>query len=182
MSEVTTKLRRQHSATAFLFFSPPYLAQVVHFLDCIVFTVGCSTWPNASNCSLALAYLDPAPKNVYFQAGGQSGPGEAEKSETMKKPTRRPGVKPPPDRAKRSIFLFKLKNPIRQFCITVTQQLIIFRTKIDICFFFFSDNWSQVVWNLHPVSDHWNMRLFSGGNTFFGTHLLEHILCPCWPC
>ena len=43
VSEVTTKLRRQHSATAFLFFSPPYLAQVVHFLDCIVFTVGCST-------------------------------------------------------------------------------------------------------------------------------------------
>merc|ERR1719397_21464 len=39
----------------------------------------------------------------------------------MKKPTRRPGVKPPPDRAKRSIFLFKLKNPIRQFCITITE-------------------------------------------------------------
>ena len=31
-------------------------------------------------------------------------------------------MKPPPDRAKRSIFLFKLKNPIRQICITVRWQ------------------------------------------------------------
>lgn len=45
---------------------------------------------------------------------------DGEKGETMRKPTRRPGVKPPPDRAKRSIWLFKLKNPIRQFCITVS--------------------------------------------------------------
>ena len=59
-----------------------------------------------------------------LQGGGQAGAGnEAEKSETMKKPTRRPGVKPPPDRAKRSIFLFKLKNPIRQFCITVSNGI-----------------------------------------------------------
>ena len=36
-----------------------------------------------------------------------------------KKPTRRPGIKPPPDRAKRSIYLFSLKNPIRQLFIKV---------------------------------------------------------------
>jgi len=41
--------------------------------------------------------------------------------EAMKKPSRRPGVKPPPDRAKRSIYCFALKNPIRQFFIQVTE-------------------------------------------------------------
>lgn len=41
--------------------------------------------------------------------------------EAMKKPSRRPGVKPPPDRAKRSIYCFSLKNPIRQFFIGVTE-------------------------------------------------------------
>ena len=40
-----------------------------------------------------------------------------------KKPTRRPGVKPPPDRAKRSIYLFSLKNPIRQLFIKVNLEI-----------------------------------------------------------
>ena len=74
--------------------------------------------------SLDPSNLDPKPDLISFQGGGQAGAGpEAEKSETMKKPTRRPGVKPPPDRTKRSIFLFKLKNPIRQFCITVSNEI-----------------------------------------------------------
>jgi len=55
------------------------------------------------------------------QPAPQQGTMDTDKTETMRKPTRRPGVKPPPDRAKRSIFLFRLKNPIRQFCITVTE-------------------------------------------------------------
>jgi len=63
---------------------------------------------------------DPHPP-LKSQQPPQQGDPQAEKSETMKKPTRRPGVKPPPDRAKRSIFLFKLKNPIRQICITITE-------------------------------------------------------------
>ena len=33
--------------------------------------------------------------------------------------SRRAGVKPPPDRAKRSIFIFSLKNPLRQLFIQV---------------------------------------------------------------
>jgi len=39
---------------------------------------------------------------------------------TAKKSVRRP-VKPPPDRAKRSIYLFTLKNPIRQLFIQITE-------------------------------------------------------------
>ena len=46
-------------------------------------------------------------------------PGEKREDQMSKKPTRRPGVKPPPDRAKRSIYLFSLKNPIRQLFIKV---------------------------------------------------------------
>lgn len=59
----------------------------------------------------------PALENgdTTWEGGGE------EKPEPMKKPTRRPGAKPPPDRAKRSIFLFRLKNPIRQWFITVTE-------------------------------------------------------------
>merc|ERR1719340_469688 len=63
---------------------------------------------------------DPHPP-LKSQQPPQQGDPQAEKSETMKKPTMSPGVKPPPDRAKRSIFLFKLKNPIRQICITITE-------------------------------------------------------------
>jgi len=55
----------------------------------------------------------------------------------MKKPTRRPGVKPPPDRAKRSIYLFKLKNPIRQLFIKITEakwfEILILLTIMGTC-------------------------------------------------
>ena len=74
----------------------------------------------------------PAIENGGGGQGGQGGvqqpsqpPGlqegqTGEKQDQMsKKPTRRPGVKPPPDRAKRSIYLFSLKNPIRQLFIKV---------------------------------------------------------------
>ena len=87
-------------------------------------------------------------------------------------------MKPPPDRAKRSIFLFKLKNPIRQICITVRWQnhnksyvsytdprswnmfdVQIRDPTFDIQF---PDHGSKVVWNLHPVSNHGNLCVFSG--------------------
>jgi len=45
----------------------------------------------------------------------------AKTTETAKKSTSRRTVKPPPDRAKRSIYLFSLKNPIRQLFIQVTE-------------------------------------------------------------
>merc|ERR1719277_37939 len=54
-----------------------------------------------------------------------------------KKPTRRPGVKPPPDRAKRSIYLFSLKNPIRQLFIQITEakwfEILILLTILGTC-------------------------------------------------
>ena len=49
----------------------------------------------------------------------QDQPAGERQDQMSKKPTRRPGVKPPPDRAKRSIYLFSLKNPIRQLFIKV---------------------------------------------------------------
>jgi len=66
-----------------------------------------------------------------------SGEPAGEKTDTMKKPTRRPGVKPPPDRAKRSIYLFKLKNPIRQLFIKITEakwfEILILLTIMGTC-------------------------------------------------
>merc|ERR1719342_976536 len=54
-----------------------------------------------------------------------------------KKPTRRPGVKPPPDRAKRSIYCFTLKNPIRQLFIKITEakwfEILILLTILGTC-------------------------------------------------
>ena len=38
-----------------------------------------------------------------------------------KKPVRRIGAKPPPDRAPRSIFCFGLKNPIRKKCLQIVE-------------------------------------------------------------
>lgn len=38
-----------------------------------------------------------------------------------KKPVRRAGAKPPPDRAPRSIFCFSLKNPIRKQCLQIVE-------------------------------------------------------------
>ena len=59
----------------------------------------------------------PAPAAITDSAPAPA-PAQGE-SQMNKKPTRRPGVKPPPDRAKRSIYLFSLKNPIRQLFIQV---------------------------------------------------------------
>ena len=91
-------------------------------------------------------------------------------------------MKPPPDRAKRSIFLFKLKNPIRQICITVRWQndnkshvsytdprswnmfdIQFPDPRFDIQF---PDHGSKVVWNLHPVSNHGDLCVFSGESIF----------------
>ena len=66
-------------------------------------------------------------QGLQGELGQHPGPGgqqeavvTGERQDQMsKKPTRRPGVKPPPDRAKRSIYLFSLKNPIRQLFIKV---------------------------------------------------------------
>ena len=55
------------------------------------------------------------------QASGPDQQAGERQDQMSKKPTRRPGVKPPPDRAKRSIYLFSLKNPIRQLFIKVSQ-------------------------------------------------------------
>ena len=128
------------SQTAFLISFSPYIIEIVQLLDCIVFTLFNLTYEMhpyrpkrpflqiALPISLLILKIQPD----CLQAGGQvaGGGGDGEKSETMKKPTRRPGVKPPPDRAKRSIFLFKLKNPIRQFCITVLSSTFPTVTKI----------------------------------------------------
>ena len=47
--------------------------------------------------------------------GGGTGDPAAEKPSMMdKKPVRRIGAKPPPDRAPRAIYCFSLKNPIRK--------------------------------------------------------------------
>jgi len=63
-------------------------------------------------------------------------PGERQ-DQMSKKPTRRPGVKPPPDRAKRSIYLFSLKNPIRQLFIQITEakwfEILILLTILGTC-------------------------------------------------
>jgi len=71
---------------------------------------------------------------------GQPGdpPPPAPQTDQMnKKPTRRPGVKPPPDRAKRSIYLFTLKNPIRQLFIKITEakwfEILILLTILGTC-------------------------------------------------
>ena len=53
----------------------------------------------------------PPPPGPQTEGGGGG--------QMNKKPTRRPGIKPPPDRAKRSVYLFSLKNPIRQLFIKV---------------------------------------------------------------
>ena len=53
---------------------------------------------------------------------GPQGDGAGGGGQMNKKPTRRPGIKPPPDRAKRSIYLFSLKNPIRQLFIKVNSK------------------------------------------------------------
>ena len=52
--------------------------------------------------------------NGGFHPGGGGGGGL---HGADKKPQRRVGAKPPPDRAPRSIYCFSLKNPIRKKCI-----------------------------------------------------------------
>ncbi len=47
--------------------------------------------------------------------------GEKKESVMDKKPLRRIGAKPPPDRAPRSIFCFSIKNPIRKKCIQIVE-------------------------------------------------------------
>ncbi len=47
--------------------------------------------------------------------------GEKKESVMDKKPVRRIGAKPPPDRAPRSIYCFSLKNPIRKKCLQIVE-------------------------------------------------------------
>lgn len=62
-----------------------------------------------------------------MDVGAPPGPVEAEppaeKKESMmdKKPVRRIGAKPPPDRAPRAIYCFSLKNPIRKKCLQIVE-------------------------------------------------------------
>jgi len=49
----------------------------------------------------------------------------------IKRPARR-GIKQPPDRAPRALFLFTLKNPIRKICISVVEWKYPFNLRITI--------------------------------------------------
>ena len=56
---------------------------------------------------------DGGPGNAFFPSSGGGGmPDELPPVE--KKPMRRVGAKPPPDRAPRSIYCFSVKNPLRK--------------------------------------------------------------------
>jgi len=96
---------------------------------------GAQTWEGGGTAESG--GVEGYPNN--YPPGYPSNPPEAtgEKTDTMKKPTRRPGVKPPPDRAKRSIYLFRLKNPIRQAFIKITEakwfEIIILLTIMGTC-------------------------------------------------
>ena len=63
--------------------------------------------PNANNAS-----------SVPQPPGAQAPPTQ---SLIDKKPVRRIGAKPPPDRAPRSIFCFSVKNPIRKKCLEIVE-------------------------------------------------------------
>lgn len=53
---------------------------------------------------------------------GEIGPdGRPVNSMMDKKPVRRIGAKPPPDRAPRAIYCFGLKNPIRRKCLQIVE-------------------------------------------------------------
>jgi len=71
----------------------------------------------------------PPPPGPQTEGGGGG--------QMNKKPTRRPGIKPPPDRAKRSVYLFSLKNPIRQLFIKITEakwfEVLILLTILGTC-------------------------------------------------
>ena len=72
------------------------------------------------------AGASPAP--AYGDAGappggGPGSTGGAPPGPSMmdKKPVRRIGAKPPPDRAPRAIYCFSLKNPIRKKCLEIVE-------------------------------------------------------------
>lgn len=52
---------------------------------------------------------------------------QAQTKAPIKRPVRR-GIKQPPDRPQRALFLFTLKNPIRKICISVVEWKYPFRT------------------------------------------------------
>ena len=95
MSEVK---RVGTSEAAFSIILFRYLVEIVYLLDCIVFTL---TYPVHPTAGLPFKLLFPLSSflivlNLHLSLHVQGDP-QAEKSETMKKPTRRPGVKPPPE-------------------------------------------------------------------------------------
>ena len=72
-----------------------YLVEIVYLLDCIVFTL---TYPVHPTAGLSFKLLFPLSSFLLFLNLSHPSPlvqgdPQAEKSETMKKPTRRPGVK-----------------------------------------------------------------------------------------
>ena len=84
----------------------------------------------------------PPPPGPQTEGGG---------GQMNKKPTRRPGIKPPPDRAKRSIYLFSLKNPIRQLFIKVNINFKISpKMNYHVCVL---DNRSKMVRSSHPFNN-----------------------------
>jgi len=61
---------------------------------------------------------DPNAAPAVMPPGAQAPPTQ---SLIDKKPVRRIGAKPPPDRAPRSIFCFSVKNPIRKKCLEIVE-------------------------------------------------------------
>ena len=89
---------------------------------------GSQCWEGGGAPAYQPSYPPSQPPPGSTPAPGQdpaapaSGPPPEKQDQMSKKPTRRPGVKPPPDRAKRSIYCFSLKNPIRQLFIKVRRR------------------------------------------------------------
>jgi len=73
----------------------------------------------------ALSNVGTEANNIAAGGGSNSaknlGIGQQMQSKAPTKRTARRGIKQPPDRAPRALFLFTLKNPIRKICISVVE-------------------------------------------------------------
>ena len=111
----------------------------------------------------------PPPPGPAEGAGGGGG-------QMNKKPTRRPGVKPPPDRAKRSIYLFSLKNPIRQLFIKVNSDN--WEIQNGNLFLFLLDNRSKMVWSSYSFNYFGYLHITSRIHPFPQRRLQRHQWLP----
>lgn len=101
------------------------------------------------------APVPPAPPMMQPPAPGQS--------MMDKKPVRRIGAKPPPDRAPTSIFCFSLKNPIRKKCLQIVEwkpfEFLILLTIMGNCV-------ALAVYTPFPAEDTNEMNLILVSNKF----------------